>query len=148
MFWKIAKVKIAVVKIALVKFASAKDALYSVASQCVLSSHCNHSIKLEWQGRVSTLFKLHFLFRKLALRVCAGSSMSKCNKVNQYLNKFWWIMKLVMAISFDLSTLIFLSKLWDDFDKSNEKILNNYNQLEILQKCKVGFLFWFRHSLL
>ena len=29
----------------------------------------------------------------------AGCSMSKCRKLNQYLNNFWWIQKLLMAFT-------------------------------------------------
>ena len=28
-----------------------------------------------------------------------GLSMAKCHKVDQYLGKFWWVLKLVMAFS-------------------------------------------------
>ena len=70
-------------------------------------------------ARASVLMRVRLCFMYLH----KGSSMAKCNKINQYMNKFWLVLKLVMLsecsqgyllrspwviIAFDLNTFLFV----------------------------------------
>jgi hypothetical protein len=70
--------------------------------------------------RASVLTRVRLCF----MYVHKESSMAKCNKVNQYLNNFWWVLKLVMAFRMFQNTLLFVQTISFDFISS---IVSYYN---------------------